>query len=55
MYSRAKPWLADVRVIDDQGAEVPYVIFRQTGTSNTASLPSTLRENSFTAGNSRNW
>jgi hypothetical protein len=50
IYRRAKPWLADVRVIDDLGAEVPYVSFRQTGTSNTASLPSTVRENSFTAG-----
>ena len=50
MYSRAKPWLADVRVIDDQGAEVPYVTLRQTGSSSTASLPATLRENSFTAG-----
>lgn len=50
MYSRAKPWLADVRVIDDQGAEIPYVSFRETGTSNTVSLPSTVRENSFTAG-----
>lgn len=50
MYSRAKPWLADIRLIDDQGAEVPYVSFRQQGTSNTASLASTLRENSFTAG-----
>jgi hypothetical protein len=50
MYRRAKPWLADVRVIDDRGGEVPYVTFRQAGTSNTASLPSTLRENSFTAG-----
>jgi Protein of unknown function (DUF3999) len=50
MYRRAKPWLADVRVIDDQGAEVPYVSSRQTGTSNTASVPSTVRENSFTAG-----
>ena len=50
MYAHAKPWLGDVRVIDDQGAEVPFVIFRQVGTSHTASLPSTLRENSFTAG-----
>jgi hypothetical protein len=50
MYRRAKPWLADLRVIDDQSAEIPYVSFRQTGTSNTASLPSTVRENSFTAG-----
>ncbi|MGC1629675.1 MAG: DUF3999 family protein [Candidatus Acidiferrales bacterium] len=50
MYSHAKPWLGDVRVIDDQGAEVPFMIFRQAGTSHTASLPSTLGENSFTEG-----
>ena len=50
MYSRAKPRLADLRVIDDQAAEIPYVTFRQAGTSNTALLPSTLRETSFTAG-----
>jgi hypothetical protein len=50
MYSHAQPGLADVRVIDDQGAEIPYASFRREGTSNTAALPSTLRENSFTAG-----
>ncbi|MGB8835444.1 MAG: DUF3999 family protein, partial [Candidatus Acidiferrales bacterium] len=50
LYPHAKPWLADVRVIDDQGAEVPYVTFRSQGTSNTASLPAILRENSFSAG-----
>ena len=50
IYPHAIPWLADLRVIDDQGAEVPYVSFRSEGTSNTASLPATLRENSFTAG-----
>ncbi len=50
IYPHAMPWLADGRVIDDQGAEVPYVSFRNEGTSNTGSLPATLRENSFTAG-----
>jgi hypothetical protein len=50
IYPHAIPWLADVRVIDDHGAEVPYVSFRSEGTSRTASLPATLRENSFTAG-----
>lgn len=50
IYPHAIPWLADTRVIDDQGAEVPCVSFRSEGSSNTASLPATLRENSFTAG-----
>jgi hypothetical protein len=50
MHAHAKPWLADLRVIDDQGAEIPYVSFRRVGTSNTTTLPATQRENSFTAG-----
>lgn len=50
LYPHATPWLADVRVIDDRGGQVPYASFRSEGTSNTASLPATLRENSFTAG-----
>jgi len=50
IYPHAMPWLAGVRVIDDQGTEVPYVSFRNEGTSLTGSLPATLRENSFTAG-----
>jgi Protein of unknown function (DUF3999) len=50
IYAHAEPRLADLRVIDDQGAEVPYVIFQQLGSSKSASLPATLRENSFTAG-----
>ena len=50
LYSHAQPWLADVRVIDDQGAEIPYVSFQHEGTSNGRSLPATLRENSFTSG-----
>jgi hypothetical protein len=50
IYPHATPWLADVRVIDDQGAEVPHVSFQSEGASHTASLPAALRENSFTAG-----
>jgi hypothetical protein len=50
MYVHAQPWLADVRVIDDQGREIPHVSFRREGTSNTTTLPATRRENSFTAG-----
>lgn len=40
--------LNDLRVIDDQGTETPYVILKRDGRSRTSSLPSTLRENSFT-------
>jgi hypothetical protein len=50
MYAHAQPRLADLRVIDDQGAQIPYVMFQQLGTSNSASLPITLREDSFTPG-----
>jgi Protein of unknown function (DUF3999) len=40
----------DLRVIDDQGRETPYVLFRQEQTKHAAPLPTTLRENSFTPG-----
>jgi len=50
LYAHAQTRLADLRVIDDQGTEVPYVIFQRLGSSKSAALPTTLRENSFSAG-----
>jgi Protein of unknown function (DUF3999) len=50
LYAHAEPALADLRVIDDQGAEIPFVIFQRLGSSKSSTLPTTLRENSFTAG-----
>jgi hypothetical protein len=50
LYAHTATGLADLRVIDDQGAEIPYVIFQRLGSSKSASLPTTLRENSFSAG-----
>jgi hypothetical protein len=50
LYARAQTGLADLRVIDDQGAEVPYVIFQRLGSSKSSPLPTTSRENSFSAG-----
>jgi hypothetical protein len=50
LYARAQTGLADLRVIDEQGAEVPYVIFQRLGSSKSSPLPTTLRENSFSAG-----
>jgi hypothetical protein len=50
MYAHAKPWLADVRLIDDWGAEIPYVTFRREGMSKSTPLAASLRENSFSAG-----
>src|SRR6202044_2665227 len=50
LYAHAQTGLADLRLIDDQGREVPYVIFQRVGSSKSATLPATLRENSFSAG-----
>ena len=50
LYAHAQTGLADLRLIDDQGREVPYVIFQRVGSSKSAALPATLRENSFSAG-----
>jgi hypothetical protein len=50
LYAHAQNGLADLRVIDDRGAEIPYVIFQRVGSSKSSTLPTTLRENSFTAG-----
>jgi hypothetical protein len=50
LYARAQTGLADLRVIDDRGAEIPYMIFQRVGSSKSSTLPTTLRENSFTAG-----
>jgi hypothetical protein len=40
----------DLRVIDDQGTETPYILFKRDETTHTSSIPNTLRENSFTPG-----
>jgi uncharacterized protein DUF3999 len=50
LYAHAQTRLADLRVIDDQGTEVPFVIFQRLGSSKSSALPTTLRENSFSAG-----
>jgi Protein of unknown function (DUF3999) len=50
LYTHTDTGLADLRVIDDRGAEIPYVIFQHVGSSKSYVLPTTLRENSFTAG-----
>jgi hypothetical protein len=49
-YTHTNTRLADLRVIDDRGAEVPYVISQRTRSFRSSTLPSTLRENSFSAG-----
>jgi hypothetical protein len=50
VYGHGQVWLADARLIDDTGAEVPYAWFTREGSANTISLPAILRENSFTPG-----
>ncbi len=50
VYAQAKPELLDLRVIDDQGAEVPYFVFVREGSKNTVTLPTTLHEQSFAPG-----
>jgi hypothetical protein len=50
LYTHIDTGLADLRVIDDRGTEIPYIIFQHVGSSRSSTLPTTLRENSFTAG-----
>jgi hypothetical protein len=50
LYTHTDTGLADLRVIDDRGAEVPYVISQRARSFRSSTLPSTLRENSFSAG-----
>jgi hypothetical protein len=50
LYAHTGTGLADLRVIDDRGTEIPYVIFQRLGRSKSSALSTTLRENSFSAG-----
>jgi hypothetical protein len=50
VYAHVRPWLPDVRVIDDAGSEVPFVFFTHEGAKTTRSLAAAERENSFTPG-----
>lgn len=48
--AHAQAGLGDLRVIDDAGTEVPYARYVRLGSANSVSLPTTLRENSFSPG-----
>jgi len=50
VYRRAQSRLPDLRVIDDAGAETPYVLFSREGSRNTLSRATTLHERSFAPG-----
>jgi Protein of unknown function (DUF3999) len=49
-YAKGSSYLADVRVIDDQARETPYVQFERAGTTKNVSLATTLHERSFAPG-----
>lgn len=50
VYARAKAGLTDLRVIDDQGREVPYVLFARLGSTRRETRATRLLETSFTRG-----
>lgn len=50
LYLHAQPRLADIRVIDDFGTEVPYVTVVHEGSTNSLRIPTGLHENSFVPG-----
>lgn len=50
VFARAKPFLHDLRVIDDQGREVPYVLFARHGYTRRETRSTRLLENSFSPG-----
>ena len=50
VFRRSQTGLRDLRVIDDLGDEVPFVIWTRDGSTKTVSFPTTLRENSFAPG-----
>lgn len=50
VYSHAQTDLADVRVIDNAGAEVPYARYMRLGSNNSVSIPTDILENSFAPG-----
>lgn len=50
VFPLAQPQLTDLRVIDEHGTETPYVVFLRQGSTNRATRPTTLHENSFAPG-----
>jgi Protein of unknown function (DUF3999) len=46
-YPHAQTGLADIRIIDDSGAEVPFVRYAREGSSLSKPLPTDIVENSF--------
>jgi len=50
VYQRARFWLPDVRVMDDQGTETPFTVLIREGSKNSVSRATKLHEKSFAAG-----
>lgn len=50
VYERALSGLRDLRVVDDQGTEVPYVLYAREATSTAENRSARLLERSFTPG-----
>ena len=50
VYTREATPEADLRIIDDRAAEVPFYSFSITGSSGSVNLPTMLHEKSFTPG-----
>ncbi|MGA8013133.1 MAG: DUF3999 family protein [Candidatus Acidiferrales bacterium] len=49
-YLHAQTWLPDIRIIDENGNEVPFVRYAREGSTNSKTLPTELIENSFAPG-----
>jgi len=47
ILSHSSTYLADLRILDETGAETPYVVRTTVGVSKSESWPATIRENSF--------
>lgn len=50
VFRQSNASLADLRVMDDLGAETAYVVRTREGSTNTVSIPAKLIENSFAPG-----
>jgi hypothetical protein len=50
VLSHSTSYLADLRILDETGAEAPYVVRTTVGVAKTESWQATIRENSFVPG-----
>lgn len=50
VFSRSRPELSDLRVVDDQGSETPYIVMMQEGSKRSEPRSTILHERSFAPG-----